>query len=79
MSTNGNEGPGGIRERRRAVGLSQEALAREADCSLAYVRLLERGYRPHTGTVLPRIASALGCEASDFSGLEGERKETALA
>ena len=66
MSDNASGGLGGIRERRLAAGLSQERLARDADCSLAYVRLLEHGYRPDTGEVLGRIAHVLGCGLNDL-------------
>lgn len=31
---------------RREAGLSQEALAREADCSVAWVRMLDSGLAP---------------------------------
>lgn len=51
---------GHLRQARQALGLSQEALARRADCSTAYVRLLERGFEPQRSDVLPRIAQALG-------------------
>lgn len=45
MSNNGNRRTG-LRHMRLAAGLSQEALAREVNCSTAYVRVLERGYEP---------------------------------
>ncbi len=56
---NGTAGVGGLRERRRALGLPQEDVARLADCSVDYVRLLERGFEPRYSDVLPRIAAAL--------------------
>jgi transcriptional regulator with XRE-family HTH domain len=67
MTSNGSDGGGGIRERRRAAGLSQERLAREADCSTSYIQLLEGGFRPRSGEVLGRIAHVLGCEQADLS------------
>lgn len=48
-----------LRDRRLAAGLSQEALARLADCSTGYVRLLESGYTPHSGSVAERVAAVL--------------------
>ena len=48
-----------IRERRQALGLSQQKLAQLADCSLASVSLLERGYRPGRSEVIPAILSVL--------------------
>lgn len=50
---------GPLRDLRRANGLSQEALARRADCSTKMVALLEGGYLPGRSAVLVRIASAL--------------------
>jgi transcriptional regulator with XRE-family HTH domain len=48
--------------RRRALGLSQDTLARRADCSTAMVRLLEAGYQPDGSEVLGRIQSVLNSE-----------------
>jgi hypothetical protein len=48
MTANAN--PGNMRQRRLAAGLTQEDVAREAHCSLAYVRLVERGYSPDPET-----------------------------
>jgi transcriptional regulator with XRE-family HTH domain len=61
MNAHGNEGPDSddIRALRRSVGLSQQRLAEMVGCSLATVALFERGYRPHTSTVLPRIIATL--------------------
>lgn len=42
----GNPQTGQLRERRQALGLSQEGLARLADCSTVYVQTIERGYSP---------------------------------
>lgn len=49
-----------LRERRLAAGLSQESLARLADCSTATVRVVEAGYRP-SAEMRARLAQALGC------------------
>lgn len=51
--------PNMIRETRKALRLSQEQLAREADCSTVYVRLLESGYAPGASDVVPRILAVL--------------------
>lgn len=48
-----------LRAARRAAGLSQQELAQRAGCSIAYLRLLERGFAPDRSTVLPRIVHAL--------------------
>jgi len=49
----------GLRTRRIILGLSQQALAQEAQCSVAYVRLLEGGFQPNASDVLPRIEQVL--------------------
>ena len=57
-----NTPQGSIGQIRRAAGLSQERLARLADCSCAYVRVLERGYVPATPEDSPaylRVLEAL--------------------
>lgn len=49
-----------LREARLAAGLSQEALAAKAQCSISYVRMLENGYRPGPGSpTMARIVKAL--------------------
>jgi len=55
-----------IRDLRLAAGLSQEQLARLADCSTAYVRVLERGYEPDPATspVYRRISNLLNDNGS---------------
>lgn len=60
---------GGVRDRRLAAGLSQEQLAREAGCSLNYVRLIESGYRPdwHASPKLRRVVELLGLSAADLN------------
>jgi DNA-binding transcriptional regulator YiaG len=51
-----------LRELRQARGLSQENVARLADCSTSMVRQLERGYIPAGSAVLPRLLEALNEE-----------------
>jgi transcriptional regulator with XRE-family HTH domain len=48
-----------IRGRRGRLGLSQEALARLADCSLPSVSQYERGLTAAASTVLPKLLDAL--------------------
>jgi transcriptional regulator with XRE-family HTH domain len=60
-------GSSAVRTRRLAAGLSQERLARLADCSTSTVRLVEYGYRP-SDEMLSRIAIALGCSREDLEG-----------
>lgn len=55
----------GLRARREAVGLSQERLARQVDCSTNTIRLVEHGYRP-SGDMVRRIAAALGCKPHEL-------------
>ena len=53
----------GVRDLRRAAGLSQQQLAGLADCSVSMVRLVESGYRPDgRSAVLERIVGALNEE-----------------
>ncbi len=49
-----------VREARKAMGLSQEALAHTAGVDRTYVSQVERRQRNVTITVLARLASALG-------------------
>jgi transcriptional regulator with XRE-family HTH domain len=58
-------GSSGVRARRLAAGLSQERLARLAECSTSTVRLVEYGYRP-SDEMISRIAAALGCSRNDL-------------
>lgn len=55
-----------IRNCRRAAGLSQQALAQKAECSIGYVRVLERGYLP--GKRSPTLSRIIRT-------LEGDRNE----
>lgn len=65
-ANNSTEQVGSVRSARRDAGLSQEQLARRADCSTAYVRLIEAGYAPARSDVLPRIAGVLNIEVDDL-------------
>ncbi len=58
---------GRVRTRRRDLGLSQEALARQADVSLSLINQLERGiiHDPHYST-LSGIAEALGVSIGEL-------------
>ena len=48
-----------IRERRRAIGLSQELLAERIDCHRNYVGTIERGEQNITFDLFVRFAKAL--------------------
>lgn len=50
-----------IKAARRAVGMSQEALALQAEVDRTYVSQLERGIANPSLFVLHRLASVLGC------------------
>lgn len=51
-----------IKAARRAVGMSQEALALQAEVDRTYVSQLERGIANPSLFVLHRLAGVLGCE-----------------
>ncbi len=55
-----------LRRRREAVGLSQEALAAQANLHRNYVGLLERGQRMPSILVVQQLASALGITMSEL-------------
>jgi predicted transcriptional regulator len=48
-----------LRARRRRAGLSQQALAAAAECSLSFIRLVESGYRPETSPTCERVEAVL--------------------
>ena len=51
-----------IKAARSAVGMSQEALALQAEVDRTYVSQLERGIANPSLLVLYRLASVLGCD-----------------
>ncbi len=53
-----------VRERRLRLGLSQEALAFEADLHRTYISMLERGLRVPSLATIALLAEALGTRAS---------------
>ena len=55
-----------IRERRRAMGLSQEALGDALDLTFQQVQKYERGMNRVSASKLFKIARALRCQAGDF-------------
>ena len=55
-----------IRRLRVGRGLSQEALAVDADIDRTYVSRLERGLENPTVAILEKLAFALGSDISEF-------------
>ena len=55
-----------LRRRREAAGLSQEALAAEANLHRNYVGLLERGQRMPSILVVQQLAAALGMTMAEL-------------
>jgi transcriptional regulator with XRE-family HTH domain len=53
-----------IREKRKALGWTQEELAAEADIDRSYIGGVERGERNLTFTVLGAICAALDCDVA---------------
>jgi len=53
-----------IREKRKALGWTQEVLAEKAGIDRSYIGGVERGERNLTFTILCEIASALGCDVA---------------
>jgi len=60
-----------IRERREAIGLSQEKFGELVDCHRNYVGLIERGQQNVTIDMLARFAQALGCRISELLAAAG--------
>ena len=63
-----------IRRNRVARGLSQEALAVDAEIDRTYVSRLERNLENPTVAVLERLARALNCKIVDLFALSGTAK-----
>jgi transcriptional regulator with XRE-family HTH domain len=55
-----------IRERRKALGWSQEELAARANVDRSYVGGVERGARNITFSMLCQLSVALGCKVSEL-------------
>nr|WP_315252944.1 helix-turn-helix transcriptional regulator [uncultured Duganella sp.] len=55
-----------VRSRRKAIGLSQEALADHAGIDRSHMGKLERGERNISFMNIVRIAKAIGCKPSDL-------------
>jgi len=71
-------GRGGIRSlraEREAAGLSRQALATRADCSIAAVAVFEHGYEPERSDVLPRLWAVLDALDNDDGPVAGNRAE----
>tara|TARA_R110002051_G_scaffold225076_3_gene288025 strand:+ start:1421 stop:1648 length:228 start_codon:yes stop_codon:yes gene_type:complete len=56
-----------LRDRRQALGWTQEELATHAGIDRSYIGGVERGRRNLTFTVLCQIAHALGCDVADLT------------
>jgi transcriptional regulator with XRE-family HTH domain len=67
-----------IRRIRVARGLSQEALAVDAEIDRTYVSRLERNLENPTVLVLERLAGALKCKIADLFVHSGEGKIATL-
>ena len=60
-----------VKKLRQEKGLSQEALANEANLNRTYIPSIEKGERNVSITVIEKIAKALKIKITDlFSGIE---------
>ena len=57
-----------ISSRRKALGISQAALARRVGISASYLNLIERNRRHVGGSLLIRLAAELGIDVGELSG-----------
>lgn len=55
-----------LRDRRRELGLRQEDVADAAGVSIAFVSMLESGYRPRSTVKLEAVAAAVGASYGSF-------------
>lgn len=62
-----------IRSQRKSLGLSQAELARRSSISASYLNLIEANKRDVGGSLLHRIADALGLDISELTG-DSERR-----
>jgi transcriptional regulator with XRE-family HTH domain len=56
-----------IREKRKALGWTQEDLAAKAEIDRSYIGGVERGERNLTFTMLCQISAALGCDVAGLT------------
>lgn len=68
-----------IRERRRAIGITQSALAARVAISPSYLNLIESGRRNIGGALLKRIATTLEVEIDELDGAAQRRLADDLA
>lgn len=69
-----------LRSRRLAAGLSQQAMAVAAECSIQMVRQLESGYRPvGESAVLGRIEAVLARHEADGPTVAVDADDSASA
>jgi len=63
-----------LRRVRRERGLSQEALAYEADVNRTYLSKLEKGASYVGLEIIGKLAGVLGCEPAEFLRLPSARR-----
>ena len=68
-----------IRERRRAMGLTQAKMAEAAGISTSYLNLIENGKRPVAGALLRRLAQTLEISLSELDDAADARLVEALS
>jgi hypothetical protein len=62
-----------IRDRRRALGTTQRALAQRAGISASYLNLIEANHRSIGGSLLKRLADELQVAVDEFDGVAERR------
>lgn len=62
-----------IRERRKELGMTQAALARELEISASYLNLIEANKRAVGGRLATRLADALSLEVGELTGITEQR------
>lgn len=62
-----------VKQRRRQLGLTQQAVARSVDISVSYLSLIEHNKRPIGGRVLRRLAAALDLDLDTLSDVSDTR------